>query len=160
MADTLDAMTSDRPYRKALSFSDARTEIQRQSGRQFYPEVVEAFLSIPEESLREVILGEKRRTVRLPLSTEVSCKVGDHEFSLRSYNISEGGMLLESSNGLSAGDELELQFDLPDGIARLRLKAKAVRRDLPNRIAVTFLNQPPEPKEAIRNYIAAHVEIA
>jgi hypothetical protein len=159
VADTLDAMTSDRPYRKALSFATAREEILREAGRQFDPQVVEAFLSIPEEVLRDVILGEKRRTARLPFDAEVACRKGSHEIHLRSLNISEGGMLLESSNGLSAGDELELQFALPDRPAPMRLMAKAVRRDLPNRIAVTFLNQPPECREAILNYIAAHVEI-
>ena len=49
VADTLDAMTSDRPYRRALPFSTARDEITRESGRQFDPEVVRVFLSIPEE---------------------------------------------------------------------------------------------------------------
>ena len=49
VADTLDAMTSDRPYRKALSFQDAREEIVRYSGSQFDPDVVEAFLRIPED---------------------------------------------------------------------------------------------------------------
>jgi response regulator RpfG family c-di-GMP phosphodiesterase len=49
VADTLDAMTSDRPYRRALSFEAARAEIVRNSGRQFDPEVVRAFLAIPEE---------------------------------------------------------------------------------------------------------------
>jgi response regulator RpfG family c-di-GMP phosphodiesterase len=48
-ADTLDAMTSDRPYRKALPYSKAREEIKRESGRQFDPEVVGVFLSIPEQ---------------------------------------------------------------------------------------------------------------
>lgn len=48
VADTLDAMTSDRPYRKALSFEVARDEIVRCSGTQFDPDVVQAFLSIPE----------------------------------------------------------------------------------------------------------------
>ena len=47
--DTFDAMTSDRPYRKALTYPIAREEIIRFSGRQFDPEVVECFLSIPEE---------------------------------------------------------------------------------------------------------------
>jgi putative two-component system response regulator len=47
--DTFDAMTSDRPYRKALSYQIAREELIRFSGRQFDPEVVECFLSIPEE---------------------------------------------------------------------------------------------------------------
>jgi len=43
VADTLDAMTSDRPYRRALTWNDAREEIFAQSGRQFDPIVVEAF---------------------------------------------------------------------------------------------------------------------
>ncbi|MGH9481184.1 MAG: HD-GYP domain-containing protein, partial [Terriglobales bacterium] len=47
VADAFDAMTSDRPYRSALSFEEARREIERQSGRQFDPVVVAAFLAIP-----------------------------------------------------------------------------------------------------------------
>lgn len=49
VADTLDAMMSDRPYRRALPFSAAQAEIIRESGRQFDPDVVQAFLSTPEE---------------------------------------------------------------------------------------------------------------
>jgi putative two-component system response regulator len=49
VADTLDAMTLDRPYRAALSYQVAREEIVRCSGSQFDPDVVEAFLGIPEE---------------------------------------------------------------------------------------------------------------
>ncbi len=49
VVDTLDAMTSDRPYRKALRYEDAREEIVRNSGIQFDPKVVEVFLSIPPE---------------------------------------------------------------------------------------------------------------
>jgi len=48
VADTLDAMTSDRPYRAKLPFSVAREEIQRWSGRQFDPLVVATFLQMPE----------------------------------------------------------------------------------------------------------------
>ena len=48
VADTLDAMTSDRPYRRALSFNTAREEIIRESGKQFDPEVVSAFLAVDE----------------------------------------------------------------------------------------------------------------
>jgi cyclic di-GMP phosphodiesterase len=43
VADALDAMTSDRPYRRALSWDAAREEIVAESGRQFDPVVVEAF---------------------------------------------------------------------------------------------------------------------
>lgn len=49
IADSLDAMVSDRPYRRALPMSHARQEIKRCSGSQFDPEVVKVFLSIPEQ---------------------------------------------------------------------------------------------------------------
>lgn len=45
VADTLDAMTSDRPYRKGLSFKASLDEVQRYSGTQFDPTVVEAFVA-------------------------------------------------------------------------------------------------------------------
>lgn len=54
VADTLDAMTSDRPYRKALSFAQAREEISNESGRQFDPDIVRVFLSLPEESWMKI----------------------------------------------------------------------------------------------------------
>ena len=44
LADTFDAMTSDRPYRKALSVDAAREEIMKCSGTQFDPRCVQAFL--------------------------------------------------------------------------------------------------------------------
>jgi putative nucleotidyltransferase with HDIG domain len=47
LADTLDAITSDRPYRPARSVQAARDEILAWSGRQFDPTVVNVFLSIP-----------------------------------------------------------------------------------------------------------------
>lgn len=44
VADSFEAMTSDRPYRKALSDEQAVTELKRCTGSQFDPNVVEAFL--------------------------------------------------------------------------------------------------------------------
>ena len=58
VADTFDAITSDRPYRAAQSITAARREIQRYSGLQFDPEVVATFMSISEtlwERLRDAI---------------------------------------------------------------------------------------------------------
>ena len=49
IADTFDAITSDRPYRAAQSISAGRREIERNSGRQFDPDIVEVFLSISEQ---------------------------------------------------------------------------------------------------------------
>jgi putative nucleotidyltransferase with HDIG domain len=48
IANALDAMLSDWPYRNALPMSRAREEIRRCAGTQFDPKIVEAFLSIPE----------------------------------------------------------------------------------------------------------------
>jgi len=44
VADTFDAMSSDRPYRKGVSLDKVVKEIQRNSGSQFDPKIVEAFL--------------------------------------------------------------------------------------------------------------------
>ena len=43
-ADTLDAMTTDRPYRKALGMDEARAEFQRFRGRQFDPDICDRIL--------------------------------------------------------------------------------------------------------------------
>ena len=54
VADTLDAMTSDRPYRKGTSFANAISEIARCANTQFDPEVVRAFLDIGEQGLMAI----------------------------------------------------------------------------------------------------------
>ena len=56
VADALDALTSNRPYRPASSFADARAEVYRGAATQFDPEVVAAYREIPDsafEGLRE-----------------------------------------------------------------------------------------------------------
>ena len=53
VADALDAMTSHRPYRRALSWKTARTEILAQRKLQFDPEVVDAFVEA-ESRLKEI----------------------------------------------------------------------------------------------------------
>ena len=65
LADTLDAMTSDRVYRKAPGLPAAREEIQRCSGGQFDPRIVEVFLAISEEKwiqLREEVAKRSSST--------------------------------------------------------------------------------------------------
>ena len=57
LVDTLDAMTSDRSYRKALSFDQALVEIVKMSCTQFDPVAVQAFLA-EETTLREMVASK------------------------------------------------------------------------------------------------------
>ena len=54
IADSFDAITSDRPYRRAQSISTARREIERHSGTLFDPDVVNVFLGLPERIWTEL----------------------------------------------------------------------------------------------------------
>lgn len=49
LADAVDAMATDRPYRKALSENEILEELKKHSGTQFHPKVVEAYLRIAEK---------------------------------------------------------------------------------------------------------------
>ncbi len=66
VADTLDSMTSDRPYRKALSFAQARAEIVRCSGSQFDPGIVQVFLAMPEGLWSDLRREVERGSVGAP----------------------------------------------------------------------------------------------
>jgi len=60
VVDTYDAITSDRPYRKCGTYEAARAEIAKCSGHQFDPQVVEAWLRIPQaewDAIREQLEG-------------------------------------------------------------------------------------------------------
>lgn len=54
VADTYDAMTSNRPYRKGLSYAEALDEVKRCSKTQFDPKVVKAFLKISQKRLENI----------------------------------------------------------------------------------------------------------
>lgn len=73
IADTLDAITSDRPYRRAASFEFARETIRRFSGSQFDPKIVDVFLSIPEETW-PTIARNLRNVAALP--SEIRRQIG------------------------------------------------------------------------------------
>jgi HD-GYP domain-containing protein (c-di-GMP phosphodiesterase class II) len=49
LADTLDAVTSERPYRRAASWADARLLIRAESDTQFDPAIVRAYESVPDD---------------------------------------------------------------------------------------------------------------
>jgi putative nucleotidyltransferase with HDIG domain len=64
VADTLDAMTTDRPYRKALTFASALEELQDHSGRQFDPALVD--LVSESAGIRALLSSERAEKLGAP----------------------------------------------------------------------------------------------
>jgi HD-GYP domain-containing protein (c-di-GMP phosphodiesterase class II) len=54
VADALDALTTDRPYRHATGWDMAREEILASAGTHFDPDVVAAFATIPDERFADL----------------------------------------------------------------------------------------------------------
>ena len=57
VADTLDALTTDRPYRRAVSWAEARAVIHEGAGTQFDPGVVDAYDAIPDDAFARLSEG-------------------------------------------------------------------------------------------------------
>ena len=74
VVDTFDAMTSDRPYRPALTIENARDEVRRFSAIQFDPRVADAFLSIDEGQWCQV--RERVHREVLGLEAQVAMALG------------------------------------------------------------------------------------
>ncbi|MEX0801524.1 MAG: HD domain-containing phosphohydrolase [Dehalococcoidia bacterium] len=67
-ADAFDAITSERPYRAAMTLADAKAELERVSGSQLDPDCVTAFLAVIDEgrltpALQREMLADAGRTV-------------------------------------------------------------------------------------------------
>jgi len=56
VADSLDAMTTERPYKRAKTFEEAVEELKRGAGTQFDPKVINAFLQVLDRKMNEILL--------------------------------------------------------------------------------------------------------
>ncbi len=109
---------------------------------------------------RGSMLKEKRVHTRLPYRATVDCKwFGQRQghFKAGSVDICEAGMLLGPSGGLDVGQEIDLEFEMPTSKAPLKPRAKILRRDKTDNIAVEFINISDKDREAIRTFINARV---
>ena len=61
VADSFDAMTSDRPYRKALSLEEAINQLKANKGKQFSPVIVDCFLKVIENN-PSILLSQKEHS--------------------------------------------------------------------------------------------------
>jgi CheY-like chemotaxis protein len=110
---------------------------------------------------RGAMLKEKRKYARLPFRATVTCKWSGQRqghFKAGSVDICEDGMRISPSGGLDAGLEIELEFELPTGTAPLRPRAKVLRREKSDHIAVEFTTISTKDHDAIKAYINARVK--
>jgi HD-GYP domain-containing protein (c-di-GMP phosphodiesterase class II) len=63
VTDSFDAMTSDRPYRSALSLPLAQSVIRAGRGELFYPEVVDAFFDVGEDTWQRISAGSQAASI-------------------------------------------------------------------------------------------------
>ena len=101
----------------------------------------------------------KRHTARLPLFTGVQCTFADRQFSLRSLNVSESGILLQPAPDVDAGQEVSLQFNIAEVRADLHLRARIVRKEGADRVGMEFLGLAPEDSNAIQLYVMGRLKV-
>jgi CheY-like chemotaxis protein len=104
---------------------------------------------------RGMMVQERRRYVRLPLRMNVDCRCGSKQFKVRSVNLAQGGILLESSGGMTEGDIANVEFSLPGVPQPLKLMAKVVRRAEPDAMALEFVDPEPLEQAALQYYLTA-----
>jgi len=66
IADTLDAITSERPYQRAASFEFAKERIRQLSGNGFDPQVVSVFLNLPEHTWPAIATSQRQNAELSP----------------------------------------------------------------------------------------------
>jgi CheY-like chemotaxis protein len=95
----------------------------------------------------------KRHAARMPLFTEVSCRRGERADVMRTLNISESGVLLQSAATFEVGEEVSLQFDIVEVQASLSVLARIVRKEAPDRVGAAFVDLAPEAINAIHLFV-------
>ncbi len=139
-----DAETMRRGFREGITFF---------LGKPFTREKLYGLIRVA----RGLFLKEKRRHVRLPYRTTVICKSRGQEERVTSLNLGEGGMALQSAGGAPVNETLELEFRLPNSDDPVKVRAKVIRKEPPDRTAVQFLDLAERDQRAIREYIAGKV---
>ena len=95
VADSFDAMTSDRPYRPGLSKEEALTELERNIGTQFHPAVAKAFIAVQRgQKPYDVLTPEEERELRgAAAPRRVSAPAGARDLKERPDLVALGGLI-------------------------------------------------------------------
>jgi len=110
---------------------------------------------------RSAMLKEKRKYARLPLRTTITCRWAGHrqgQFKAGSVDICEDGMMFGPSGGLDVDQEVELEFEVPAANTPVKTRAKVIRREKSDNVAVEFVALPLKDRDSIKAYIGARVK--
>ena len=109
-------------------------------------------LSILFRTVRGGMLENRRRSVRVPLQTDVTCEVGPRKFRGVTWNLSQGGIQVEAE-GLKQGDTVQLSFRLP--VSQIDISAAGtVLWASETRQGIRFANVSEQNLKSIRRYIS------
>lgn len=104
--------------------------------------------------MRGPILTEKRRYARLPFRVTATCSRQGKSFKQGTINLSEGGMLLESTPALEVGQEIEIEFSLPQIDQMVKAGALVLRSHPRDGIGIKFLGLSHGDRESIERFIS------
>lgn len=120
---------------------------------------------VPADRLRRMLTAMdlpewkgRRHAARLPLFAEVICTWHERQFTLRSMNISESGMLLQPAIEAELGQEVALDLKIADVNASLNVRARVIRKEGTERVGVEFIGLTPENRNSIQLYVTGHLE--
>jgi len=104
-------------------------------------------------AVRGTMLENRRRNIRVPLHTEVRCTHGSTSLQGMTWNLSQGGMLIDVTSNLKVGDDLHVSFRMP--VSGNQVDSMGVVVWLArNRAGIRFTKMPPQCSSTIKDFIA------
>jgi CheY-like chemotaxis protein len=108
------------------------------------------------KSTRGTMLESRRRLRRVSLRTAVSGNVNGTPIGVQSCDISEQGMLVDSSPALVIGADFQSSFRLPGQISTISAPGLVVRIDDTGRVGLHFKTIQEKDRQRIRSYLDEH----
>ncbi|MBI4685196.1 MAG: DUF4388 domain-containing protein [Nitrospirae bacterium] len=134
ITDAYYAMTTDRPYRKAISREKVIQEIVKHAGTQFDPEVVEVFLSVIKEEPSETAIKKNilifERENNIAALIKLSATGNEMEIAHVTSSIDAMGYIRQKSPDLIIADVESLE---PDAFVRFYNAVQKIRTAIPHR---------------------------
>jgi CheY-like chemotaxis protein len=104
-------------------------------------------------AVRGALIENRRRNARVPLRTEIVCTSGSTSVHGMSWNLSQGGMQIDTVSNLKPGDQLRLSFRLPVSGEQIDCLG-AVAWSSQNRQGIQFTKLSEPNSKAIKEFIA------